>query len=137
MEFVVKDLSELPEVAAELLNGYHTQKLFAFKGPMGAGKTTLIKAFCEHLGVEDEVTSPTYSIVNEYECSVGKIYHFDFYRVESSDEAADIGLFDYLDSGDFCFMEWTEKIADLVADEDITTIKIQEKDGKRIIKSIL
>jgi len=82
---------------------------------MGAGKTTLIKAVCEALGVKDTISSPTFSIVNEYRAADGKkIYHFDFYRIKSENEAYDMGYEDYFYSGAYCFIEWPEKIASLL-----------------------
>ncbi len=81
---------------------------------MGAGKTTFIKAFCEALNVEDTVSSPTFSIVNEYRYPNGIIYHFDFYRLKNQAEALDIGLEEYFDSGEYCLIEWPEKIPNLL-----------------------
>ena len=93
---------------------------------MGAGKTTFIKALCAELGVTDEVSSPTFSLVNEYHTSSGeKIYHFDFYRIENEEEVYDIGYEEYLYSGHRCFIEWPEMIGGLVP-EDAVTIRIEE-----------
>ena len=100
----------------------HVGQLFAFYGQMGAGKTTLIKAICQQLGVTEEANSPTFAIVNEYESQKGAIYHFDFYRINRPEEALDFGLFDYFDSGNICLMEWPECIEPLLPDD---TIKIQ------------
>ena len=79
-------------------------------GPMGAGKTTLISSICKSLGVEEPISSPTFSLVNTYKSRDGIIYHFDFYRIQNAHEALDIGLEEYLESGNLCFMEWAEKI---------------------------
>lgn len=89
-------------------------KVILFNGSMGAGKTTLISKLCKNLGSTDDISSPTFSIVNEYHSSIGKIYHFDFYRIESLEEAFDIGLEEYLYSNDYCFIEWAEKIEELL-----------------------
>lgn len=114
-KLVITDLSEIPLVAKKLLSSFEEEKIIAFYGEMGAGKTTLIKAICEELGVKDTVTSPTYSIVNEYKSIEGeKIYHFDFYRINSIDEAYDLGYEEYFYSNCFCFIEWPEKIAELL-----------------------
>jgi tRNA threonylcarbamoyladenosine biosynthesis protein TsaE len=89
-------------------------KVVLFNGSMGAGKTTLISTLCKHLGCTDDISSPTFSIVNEYLSNIGKIYHFDFYRIESLEEAFDIGLEEYLYSENYCFIEWAEKIEELL-----------------------
>ena len=85
-------------------------KVVRIDGPMGAGKTTLISSMCKSLGVEEPISSPTFSLVNTYKSRDGIIYHFDFYRIQNADEALDIGLEEYLESGNLCFMEWAEKI---------------------------
>ena len=85
-------------------------KVVRIDGPMGAGKTTLISSICKSLGVEEPVSSPTFSLVNTYKSRDGIIYHFDFYRIQNAHEALDIGLEEYLESGNLCFMEWAEKI---------------------------
>ncbi len=111
----LSDLSQLPAAAKQLLQSFDGEKIIAFQGAMGAGKTTLIKAICEELGVKDTISSPTYSIVNEYRTAKGeKIYHFDFYRIKSVDEAYDMGYEEYFYSKAYCFIEWPEKIAELM-----------------------
>ncbi len=90
------------------------QKVFIFQGDMGAGKTTFIKTICEVLGVSEAVTSPTFAIVNEYNGPGNKIYHFDFYRLKTQTEALDMGAEEYFYSGDYCFIEWPEKIPDML-----------------------
>ena len=85
-------------------------KVVRIDGPMGAGKTTLISSICKLLGVEEPISSPTFSLVNTYKSRDGVIYHFDFYRIQNAHEALDIGLEEYLESGNLCFMEWAEKI---------------------------
>lgn len=113
MKLQVYDLKDLNEAAKQLLDFSSTEKIFLFSGDMGAGKTTLIKSLCDVLGVDDQVSSPTYSLVNEYEYSGGKIYHFDFFRVKTETEAYDMGFEEYLYSGNYCFIEWPEKIESL------------------------
>jgi len=115
-------IDDLPLVAKKLIETIGNRKIFLFHGEMGAGKTTLIKALCAALGVVDNVTSPTFSIVNEYKIPSGKIYHFDFYRLKNQTEALDMGYEEYFYSGDYCFIEWPGMIPDLIPDEhsDIT-----------------
>ncbi|MCQ2167170.1 MAG: tRNA (adenosine(37)-N6)-threonylcarbamoyltransferase complex ATPase subunit type 1 TsaE [Bacteroidales bacterium] len=122
----INRLSEIDKVAEEFLNLVRGSNLIAFYAPMGAGKTTFTTAICRALGVEsDAVSSPTFAIVNEYRTSVGdSIFHFDFYRITRNSEAMDIGLFDYLDSGCLCLMEWPENIEELLPDE---TLKVYIK----------
>ncbi|MCY1453623.1 tRNA threonylcarbamoyladenosine biosynthesis protein TsaE [compost metagenome] len=104
---------------------------------MGVGKTTLIKQLCKSLGVEDATSSPTFSLVNEYQIpNEKKVYHFDFYRIKQETEALDMGVDDYLYSGNWCFIEWSEKIANLIPEEH-STINIELlSDGKRELKLI-
>lgn len=127
------DPSDLDQIAREILEQCGANKVLCFHGELGAGKTTLIKAICRQLGVVEEVQSPTFSIVNEYE-SAGKtpIYHFDFYRLKSEEEAYDLGYEDYLFSGYFCFIEWPEKIAGLL-DMPKTDVRILTMDNHRHI----
>lgn len=113
MDVKVKQLADLPEVAASLLKNFPSSRIFLFFGEMGAGKTTFIKTLCSNLGVADAVSSPTYSIVNEYQSAKGKVYHFDFYRLKNETEALDMGYEEYLDDGNYCFIEWPEKIINL------------------------
>jgi len=116
MKLTINHLSELSSAAKALLNFAGDQKLFIFEGEMGAGKTTFIKAFCEELGVEETVSSPTFSIVNEYVAGGQVIYHFDFYRIKNLREAYDIGYEEYFYSGNICLIEWPERIAELLPD---------------------
>lgn len=109
---------ELQEVARKLISNFGHIKVWCFDAEMGSGKTTLSKKICEELGVEDEMSSPTFSIVNEYQTAKGEdIYHFDFYRVKDLEEAIDIGVEDYLFSGNLCLLEWPEIIEPLLPDE--------------------
>lgn len=106
----------------------------AFYGKMGAGKTTFIKAICEELGVEDIINSPTFSIINEYRSGTGElIYHFDCYRINKIEEAYDMGSEDYFYSGALCFIEWPEKIGEILPYDCINVIIEEEEDGKRRI----
>ncbi|WP_436517113.1 tRNA (adenosine(37)-N6)-threonylcarbamoyltransferase complex ATPase subunit type 1 TsaE [Ekhidna sp. To15] len=109
---------ELQEVARKLISNFGHIKVWCFDAEMGAGKTTLTKKICEELGVHDEMSSPTFSIVNEYQTENEEdIYHFDFYRLEDIEEAIDIGVEDYLFSGNLCLLEWPAIIEPLLPDE--------------------
>ncbi|BAU52520.1 tRNA (adenosine(37)-N6)-threonylcarbamoyltransferase complex ATPase subunit type 1 TsaE [Mucilaginibacter gotjawali] len=119
--------SQLPATAAQIIEFAANSRIFLFYGDMGAGKTTLIKALCESLGTTEPVTSPTFSIVNEYEGATERIYHFDFYRLKNETEALDMGYEEYFYSGAYCFIEWPEKIPSLLPDHYIS-IKIIVKD---------
>ncbi|MFI5148423.1 MAG: tRNA (adenosine(37)-N6)-threonylcarbamoyltransferase complex ATPase subunit type 1 TsaE [Bacteroidia bacterium] len=113
--FQIHSPAELPELAKKLLLLFPTRRVFALRGPMGAGKTTFIKALCKELGAEDQTSSPSFSIVNEYKAGSGKkFYHFDFYRISNEKEASDMGLEEYLESGSYCFIEWPEKAGGLL-----------------------
>jgi tRNA threonylcarbamoyladenosine biosynthesis protein TsaE len=115
----INSTAELNHVAQELLAYAEGQKFFIFEGDMAAGKTTFIKSLCEVLGVEDVVSSPTFSIVNEYESNDGPIYHFDFYRLKNQQEAYDIGYEEYFYSGNYCLVEWPSKVEELLPEEYI------------------
>ena len=120
------DLTGIDDIA-KLIITKATHKTLLFNGEMGAGKTTLIKAICDYLGVEDNVTSPSFSLVNEYQGSKDVIYHFDFYRINNEDEAYAIGFEEYEYTGDWLFIEWSEKIPNLIPEESHTVnIQIEE-----------
>ena len=109
---------QLTEVAEALLDALDGRTVVALRGEMGAGKTTLVRALAEHLGVEDQVTSPTFALVNQYEGANGeRLFHFDFYRIDDEREAFDLGYEEYFYSGDLCLVEWPEKIERLMPDE--------------------
>lgn len=120
-EVQIAGLEDLERAAKEFLKAIGEQALVAFYAPMGAGKTTFITAVCKVLGVkEDAVSSPTFAIVNEYRTATGApLFHFDFYRFERLEEALDIGLYDYLDSGCLCLMEWPENVEELLPEETL------------------
>jgi len=124
----LSDLSALQETARLLLNNFPNDRIFAFYGAMGAGKTTFIKAICHELGSNDYVTSPTFALINEYSTTEGSvIYHFDFYRIKKLEEAFDLGYEDYIYSGNYCFIEWPEMIEQLLP-EGIVEVRIKEGD---------
>lgn len=127
-------LDEINNVA-ELIVAAKPQKVLLFNGEMGAGKTTFIKQLCKTLGVTEATSSPTFSLVNEYETTDNQIiYHFDFYRLKNETEALDMGVDDYLYSGHWCFIEWAENIANLLP-ENYSTITIEVlPDEKRLLK---
>ncbi len=132
--FVSKDLSDLPEIAAKIVGHISNPSIVLLTGKMGAGKTTLIKHLSRSLGVRDLISSPTFSLVNEYRDQAGElVYHFDLYRLEALDEAYDMGIEEYLDSGCWCFIEWPELIKDLLP-EKFWVIELLEKDGERLIE---
>lgn len=131
IEYNIEDIDAVARQILPLL----TSKLVCFDAPMGAGKTTFIKSLCAAIGADpEEVNSPTFSIINEYPSPEGTIYHFDFYRVKTPQEALDFGLYDYLDSGNYCLMEWPELVSDLLPD-NCQTLRIEPLtlDTRRII----
>ena len=131
---IIASLAQLDEVAQKILTTYKNSRIFCFHGEMGAGKTTVIKALCKNLGIKNIPTSPTFAIVNEYYTPNNEpVYHFDFYRIEHPEEAINIGIFEYLESGNYCFMEWAEKIEEIL-EEDKVEINIERIDEQtRII----
>ena len=129
----LNSLDDLPAVAADLLVKFPGKRLFALFGEMGAGKTTFIKSLCLVLGVDENVSSPTFSLVNEYKNGQGEpVYHFDFYRIENEQEALHIGVEEYFNSGAYCFVEWPEKILHLLP-EDTVRVYINLKNETRVI----
>jgi tRNA threonylcarbamoyladenosine biosynthesis protein TsaE len=119
MNLEVNSLTELNSVAKALFDFAEEEKVFIFEGEMGAGKTTFIKALCEELGVEDVVSSPTFSLVNEYAAGSSVIYHFDFYRIRDIREAYDIGYEEYFYSGHICLIEWPERVEEILPERYI------------------
>ena len=129
----INNIDDLAAAAQKFVDEMGENRIFAFYGKMGAGKTTFIKAICEVLGVEDVVTSPTFAIVNEYKAPQGAVFHFDFYRIKNLREAYDIGCEEYFYSGSPCFIEWPELVEELLPEETVrVNIEVQE-DGSRII----
>ena len=120
-EIRINSLKDLDKSAEQFLSEIGNNKLIAFYAPMGAGKTTFTTALCYRLGVrEDAISSPTFAIVNEYKSVSGAtIYHFDFYRITKISEALDIGVYDYIDSGNMCIMEWPENIEEILPEETL------------------
>lgn len=135
MEIKIKTVDEIAEAAAKFIDEMGENRVFAFYGKMGAGKTTFIKAVCEQLGVEDVINSPTFAIVNEYVDGRGEpIYHFDFYRIKKEQEVLDIGYEDYVYSGNVCFMEWPELIENLLPEDAVKVTIEEEMDGGRVVR---
>ncbi|MCD6091131.1 MAG: tRNA (adenosine(37)-N6)-threonylcarbamoyltransferase complex ATPase subunit type 1 TsaE [Bacteroidales bacterium] len=133
--FTIYSVDELENVAKALIEDMEKANVFAFFGSMGAGKTTFIKAICAALGVENVVNSPTFAIVNEYENpEKDPIFHFDFYRLNSMQEAIHIGFQEYIESGSLCLIEWPEKIKNLLPEKCVYVyIKAEDNTGLRTI----
>ncbi len=131
----INGILDLNRAAKEFLEETSGTSVYAFYGSMGAGKTTFVSALCQVLGVEDEVASPTFTIVNEYQASDGTpIYHFDFYRIEKESEALEIGYEEYVYGDGICLMEWSEKIESILP-EDVLKVNISEQeDGTRLLE---
>ena len=130
-EIIIESESALPRAAQEFIACIGDNKIFAFTGSMGAGKTTFISAICKSLGVEeDDISSPTFAIVNEYRSdTTGQlIYHFDCYRIEDDEEALDMGVEDYFESGSLCFIEWPDRIERFLPD-DTVEVSIEETES--------
>jgi tRNA threonylcarbamoyladenosine biosynthesis protein TsaE len=134
---ILLEEDKLSEAARALIQFAGDRKIFLFNGEMGAGKTTFIKALCKELGVDENMSSPTYSIVNEYINSSGnKVFHFDLYRLKNIEECFDIGMEEYLDSGDYCFIEWPE-IAQPIYPLDVVNVTISVEDGCRKLRTVV
>lgn len=128
------NLKRLPEIAKKLINEFPKERVFAFYGKMGAGKTTFIQSVCKELGSDDTVTSPTFALINEYNTTENEsIFHFDFYRIKNLEEVFDLGYEDYLYSGSYCLIEWPELIETLLP-ENIVRVTIEaDNAGTRTI----
>jgi tRNA threonylcarbamoyladenosine biosynthesis protein TsaE len=123
MEIIIKDKKHLAEAAEKFLKHFGESRIFAFYGSMGAGKTTIIKAICKALGATDIVSSPTFTLVNEYRSTTGDtLYHIDFYRIKKQEEVFDFGIEEYLDGDAYCFMEWPELVEEILP---LSTIRIR------------
>jgi len=131
----IKNLASIGEAAEEFILHMNNRTVFAFRGKMGAGKTTFIKAVCKELGVSDTINSPSFAIINEYLSDITgeAIYHFDFYRINSLREAVHIGAEDYFLSGSLCFIEWPEKVESLLPDNTVWVDIVEQDDGARIV----
>lgn len=127
------NLEQIDDTAAQVLSFASSEKIFLFYGEMGAGKTTLIKGICAQLGAVGQANSPTFSIVNEYAGTDDKMYHFDFYRLKNQTEALDMGYEEYFYSGAYCFIEWPEKIPDLLPLNYMEVQIMAEPDGTRTV----
>jgi len=139
MKIEINQLSDLQGAAIALLNFSKQNTIFIFEGEMGAGKTTFIKSICAQLGIEDLVSSPTFSIVNEYKSRMGNVvYHFDFYRIKNLNEAYDIGYEEYFYSGNICLIEWPEKIEELLPEKYVKVkIEVTGADQRTLVFDII
>jgi tRNA threonylcarbamoyladenosine biosynthesis protein TsaE len=133
--FVSKTINDLPIIARTLLETHKDKRIFALRGSMGAGKTTFMQAIAKELNCNDIVSSPTFSIVNEYTTTDNtRIYHFDFYRIKNLQEAINIGIDEYLYSGEYCFIEWAENIEELLPEETVNVyITVNEWDWREFL----
>ena len=133
-EIICKTIEDYLKAGEIILKTFPDNKVFAFYGKMGVGKTTLIKAICSYLGVKALVNSPSFAIINEYKsASSESIFHMDYYRIKNIKEAFDIGYEDYIYSGSYCFIEWPEKIEELLPENIVNITIIENESGKRII----
>ena len=130
----IPSVKALKTVADKLISAFPEQRVFAFYGKMGAGKTTFIQSICKELGTNDNVTSPTFALINEYKTNdLSSIFHFDFYRIKDIEEAFDLGYEDYLYSGQYCFIEWPEKIESLLPEKFVEVhIEVDEHENRLI-----
>lgn len=136
MNITIKDKKHLHSAARELLRLYGKNRIFAFYGGMGAGKTTIIKAICEELGAIDIISSPTFTLVNEYKTDSGEtIYHIDFYRIKKQEEVFDFGVEEYLTGDSWCFMEWPGLVEEILPPETVK-VSITVDDNEQRILSI-
>jgi tRNA threonylcarbamoyladenosine biosynthesis protein TsaE len=131
----IESTDKIRKIARDFLEQYGEHRIFAFYGELGSGKTTFIKALCRELGVNDIVSSPSFSIINEYYSHKhGKVYHFDFFRMEKQEEVFDIGYEDYFFSGQYCFIEWADKIQTLLPGESVHIHIIVDEQSRRILQ---
>lgn len=134
MELVLHSLNDLQHAATQFLEEFGHRKIFAFQAEMGTGKTTFILALLRAMGIEDAEGSPTYSLVNTYDSPMyGRVYHFDVYRLNDEEEAYDIGIEEMLYGGGYCFIEWPEKIENLLPDNTIWVYIRKNEENDRII----
>ena len=134
---IIRDLSTIESSARDFLDFFIGDRVFAFYGDMGAGKTTFIRALCKELGVSQGVTSPTFAIINEYSAKEGvKIFHFDFYRINSLEEVFDFGYEEYFESDAYSLIEWPELIESLLPDHTTRILIQAREDGSRVLSSL-
>jgi len=134
--FYIENTDRIQLVAAEFIKSFPGSRIFAFTGELGSGKTTFIKSLCRELGVTDLVSSPSFAIINEYQSErFGKLFHFDFYRIEKVEEAYDIGYEDYFYSGNYCFIEWADKAEPLLPSGTIYVHIVVDKNSGRILEA--
>jgi tRNA threonylcarbamoyladenosine biosynthesis protein TsaE len=135
MKIIIKDKSHIRQAAEKFIKAAGDARIFAFHGQMGAGKTTVIRAICIMLGAADTVTSPTFTLVNEYKkVSGGPIYHIDFYRIRKPEEILDFGIEEYFDSGCYCFMEWPELVEEYLPPETVRVRITVGENEERILE---
>lgn len=133
-EINVNGLGDLPDAAEEILAALDRRNVVALYGPMGAGKTTLVREICTLLGSEDTVTSPTFALINRYNSAEGNaIFHFDFYRIERQEEAFDMGYEEYFYSDGLCLVEWPEKVEELLPDDVMKVTITPTSNTRRVI----
>lgn len=136
MQIAINNLQEINDAARKFIQEMGNNKVFAFYGSMGAGKTTFIKAICEEMGVTETVSSPTFAIINEYRDKKSRpIFHFDFYRINKLEEAFDFGYEDYFYSGNLCFIEWPELVESILPDTAVKiAIRVTDEEGRIVEK---
>lgn len=132
--FISHTISDLPGIVKQILSEASTHKIFALHGEMGTGKTTLVKAFCSELGVTDEVQSPTFALVHEYNANKEAVFHLDLYRLHSPDEALKAGLEEYITGENYCFIEWPAFLKDFFPAETMHIYIFLNENGSRTIK---
>ncbi|MBK7710566.1 MAG: tRNA (adenosine(37)-N6)-threonylcarbamoyltransferase complex ATPase subunit type 1 TsaE [Bacteroidales bacterium] len=134
MEIIIRNKKHLADAAEKFLKNYGEHRIFAFYGSMGAGKTTIIKAICKALGAVDIVSSPTFTLVNEYRTSNGEtLYHIDFYRIKKQEEVFDFGIEEYLTGESYCFMEWPELVEEILPEETVNIRISVDENEQRIL----
>lgn len=137
MKIVIENIAQIAAAARKFLREVGENRVIAFYGSMGAGKTTFIKALCEELGVKETVSSPTFAIINEYRGKEGRlIYHFDFYRINKLEEVYDFGYEDYFYGGNICFIEWPELVEEVLPTETLRISIFEIENGARVIERI-
>jgi tRNA threonylcarbamoyladenosine biosynthesis protein TsaE len=135
MEIIIRHKKDIPSAVKKLLRHTGNRRIFAFDGPLGAGKTTIIKAICKFLGATDTTSSPSFTIVNEYRREADtSLFHIDLFRMRKTEEAYDIGLEEYLSGDSYCFIEWPDLIRDLLPDETVNVRIAVGENEERILQ---